>query len=99
MTFIKSSSLSFEQLEDRITPATQAFFLAGILSVSGDDTVNNIVVSARDDGTLQVTDNGTAVAIEVLSGNPTRANLHLAIVSGHGGNDVLTLDSSLNTPT
>ena len=59
----RRAPLALESLEGRLTPATLAFFSAGVLSVYGDSANNNILVSADTVGRLQVTSNGAAVAI------------------------------------
>src|SRR5262245_8589374 len=89
------SSLSFEQLEHRLTPATQAFFAAGVLTVVGDGANNDIGVSAVN-GNLQVTDQGQLVPIR-SSGTPTLARTVAVVVAGRDGNDTVTLDASLGT--
>jgi len=93
------SSLSLEPLECRLTPATTANFLGGLLVVSGDPMDNNIVVAANNDGTISVTDNGQAVAIRSLRGAATLDGLRLIVVNGRAGNDIITVDQSIgNVP-
>src|SRR5262245_53945664 len=92
---LRHSPLSFDQLEDRLTPATTAFFAFGVLAVTGDGAANNITVSANADGTLKVTDNGENVAIRSFGGTPTLARTALVTIAGQGGNDTLTADASL----
>jgi Ca2+-binding RTX toxin-like protein len=88
--------LSFEQLEDRLTPAATATFAFGVLTVVGDDTANEIVVSANGGGALKVTDGGVDVPIRSLfRSNPLLANTRLVYILGQGGNDSLTVDASL----
>ena len=60
----------FEQLDARITPAVNAFFSAGVLTVTGDAANNNIEVSRDAAGKLLV--NGGAVAVK--GGTATVAN-------------------------
>ncbi len=91
------SSLSFERFEDRMVPAAQALFSAGILSVVGDAAANNLVVSADANGNVQVTNNGQNVQIQSIFGTPNKASLQLISVDGQAGNDLITLDKSLNT--
>jgi Ca2+-binding RTX toxin-like protein len=93
--FLRYAPLSFEQLEDRLTPATTATFFFGVLAVTGDAAANNIVVSANSDGTLRVTDNGAAVAIRSFGGTPTLARTAAVSIAGLGGDDTLTADASL----
>src|SRR5262245_28961647 len=88
--------LSFERLEYRMTPATQAIFAGGVLAVVGDANPNNIVVSSVG-GNLQVTDNSAPVTIKALSGTPTLAQTRLVVVFGRDGNDQITIDASLGT--
>src|SRR5262245_11697654 len=87
--------LAFEQLEGRLTPATQAYFAGGVLAVVGDANANAITVSAAADGTLQVTDNGAPVPIESQTPSPTVDQTFLVIVYGLGGDDTITIDASL----
>ena len=57
---LKPANLSrisaFERLDDRITPAVNAFFIAGQLTIVGDATDNEIVVSRDARGALRVND-------------------------------------------
>jgi Ca2+-binding RTX toxin-like protein len=80
--------MSVESLSPRITPAVNAFFSSGILSVTGDNLGNTIEVSRNAAGGLLV--NGGAVAIK--GGSATVANTRLIQVFGLGGNDTLTLN-------
>jgi Ca2+-binding RTX toxin-like protein len=93
----RKSTLAVEQLEDRATPAVTALFNTGILTVTGDANANNIVVSADANANLQVTQNGQNVPIQSIFGTPNRASLQLVNVNAKGGNDMITLDRSLNT--
>lgn len=45
---LRHSPVSFEQLEDRLTPATTAVFAFGVLSVYGDAGNNDIVVQSTN---------------------------------------------------
>lgn len=77
----------------RVRPtAVTAFFAssAGILSVTGNNLDNQIVVSRNAAGILLV--NGGAVAIR--GGTPTVANTTAIQVFGLAGNDTLTLDET-----
>src|SRR5262245_26419458 len=74
-------SLAFEQLGERVTPAVNAFFAAGQLTVIGDAADNAIVVSRDAAGNIKV--NGGAVRI--LGGTPTTANTARMQVFGLGG--------------
>jgi len=94
---VLKSSLVLEQLEDRATPAVMALFSTGILTVTGDAAANNIVVSADVNGNLQVTNNAQNVQIQSIFGTPNKASLQLINVDAKGGNDMITLDTSLNT--
>jgi Ca2+-binding RTX toxin-like protein len=91
------AQLALEALEYRVTPAVTALFSTGLLSVVGDAAANTIVVSADANGNLQVTNNGQAVQIRSVFGTPNRASLQTINVDARGGNDMITLDRSLNT--
>ncbi len=93
----RRAELSMEQLETRMVPAVQALFSTGILSVVGDAAANNIVVSSDANGNIQVTNNGQNVQIQSVFGTPNKASLQLISVDGKAGNDMITLDKSLNT--
>src|SRR5215212_9878185 len=83
-------SSTFEQLGERITPAVNAFFFGGQLTVVG-DAANNIIAIGRDTaGNIQV--NGGAV--RVLGGSPTTANTKHIKVFGLNGDDTLSLDET-----
>ena len=73
----------FESLENRQLLAVTAVFIpgAGILSVFGDNTANNIVVSRNAAGALLV-NNG---AVAVKGGTATVANTSLIQIFGLGG--------------
>lgn len=86
---LKKKCLSFEQLETRETPAVTASFSAGVLTVVGDNLSNNIAVSADVSGNVLV--NGSPVS------GATRASVSQITVDAGRGNDVITLDKSLNT--
>jgi len=85
-----------ESLEDRAVPAVTASFNFNFLSVVGDDTANNIVVSADAAGNLTVTNNGVAVGIVTSIGTPNTASTAFIVVDGRGGNDNLSTTSALN---
>jgi Ca2+-binding RTX toxin-like protein len=91
---LRSSPILCEPLEDRLTPATTAYFAFGVLTVVGDAADNDIVVESVA-GDIQVTDGGQAVAIRSLRGAPTLANTRAVAVFGLGGHDALTIDASL----
>jgi len=78
----------------RLTPApviTASFNpLTGILTITGDDLDNSLVVSRNAAGALLV--NGGAVVIS--GGTPTVANTTLIRMFGRGGNDQLTLNEA-----
>jgi Ca2+-binding RTX toxin-like protein len=80
----------FEQLGQRITPAVNAFFSAGVLTVTGDGADNTIEVSRDASGKLLV--NGGAVAIK--RGTATVANTKSIQINGQGGNDTLSLNEA-----
>src|SRR5262245_26369528 len=83
-------ALAFETLSQRITPAVNAFFHAGVLTVTGDSQDNAITLSRDAGGTLFV--NGGAVSIK--GGSPTAASTKLVQVFGLAGNDTITLDEA-----
>ncbi|HKB08326.1 MAG TPA: calcium-binding protein [Candidatus Polarisedimenticolia bacterium] len=94
---VQRPALSLEWLEDRLTPATQAFFDTGVLTVLGDAANNNILVAADTSGNLVVTDNGTPVAIQVTGNvSPVLAQTSQIVIDGKEGDDVITTDRSLN---
>lgn len=90
---LRLSRPAVERLEDRLTPATTAYFAFGVLTVVGDGAANDIVVAAVD-GNLRVTDGGAAVAIRSF-GSPTLARTAAVVVLGQGGDDALTIDASM----
>ena len=81
-------TLAFETLSQRITPAVNAFFHAGVLTIHGDGQDNTITVSRDIAGKLLV--NGGAVSIK--GGSPTVAATKLVNVFGAAGNDTIALD-------
>src|SRR5215510_6454003 len=82
----KNQSLGLEQLENRLTPTTQASFSGGVLTVLGDTADNNISVAADAAGNLTVTDNGQSIAIQSQDGSaPTKFNLNSLYVDGGNG--------------
>jgi Ca2+-binding RTX toxin-like protein len=87
---------SLEALEDRVTPAVQAYFAGGVLAVVGDANANTITVAADANGQLQVTADGAAVSIQSAV-TPTLAQTLAVAVFSQGGNDNITIDASLGT--
>jgi Ca2+-binding RTX toxin-like protein len=83
-------------LEAREVPAVLAAFNTDTLTVTGDGTDTDIVVSAAADGTLQVTSNGAAVTITTIAGTPNKANTNNINVDAGGGNDSILIDRSVN---
>jgi Ca2+-binding RTX toxin-like protein len=67
-----------------------AVLAGGVLTVTGDNVGNTIIVGRDIAGTILV--NGGAVA--VLGGIPTVMNTSLVRILGLGGDDVLTIDDS-----
>jgi Ca2+-binding RTX toxin-like protein len=65
-----------------------ATFAGGILTVTGDDQDNTIIVSRDTAGTILV----NSGLVPVTGGIPTVANTSLIRALGLGGNDVLTID-------
>jgi len=82
--------LAFETLDQRITPAVNAFFGGGVLTIIGDNLNNNIDVSRDAAGNLLV--NGGAVSIRGAASNV--ANTKLIQVFGLGGNDSISLNEA-----
>jgi Ca2+-binding RTX toxin-like protein len=82
--------LQHETLAARITPAVNAFFSAGILTVLGDNQGNTMEVSRNAAGALLV--NGGAV--NIIGGASTVANTRLIQVFGNGGADSITLNET-----
>jgi Ca2+-binding RTX toxin-like protein len=75
---------------DIVAPSVSAVFVGGILTVTGDNQDNTLVVSRDPAGTLIV--NGGTIPI---SGGPaTVANTSLVRIFGFGGNDTLTMDEA-----
>lgn len=87
---VKSRVLRHEQLGERITPAVNAFFLGGILTVIGDGQDNTIEFSRDAAGTLRINDGALAIKM----GTPTVANTRLIQVFGLGGDDAITLNET-----
>lgn len=71
-------------------PTISAVFADGVLTVTGDDKDNTLIVSRTPAGTIVV--NGGAVPI--TGGVPTVTNTSLIQMFGFAGNDVLTVDDS-----
>jgi Ca2+-binding RTX toxin-like protein len=86
----KHRVMAVETLGARITPAVNAFFSHGVLTITGDNQDNTITVSRDAAGALLV--NGGAVSIK--RGAPTAANTKLIQVFGAAGNDMLALDET-----
>lgn len=82
--------LAFETLDQRITPAVNAFFGHGVLTIVGDNLNNTIDVSRDATGKLLV--NGGAVSIR--GAGSTVANTRLIHVMGLGGNDSISLNEA-----
>src|SRR5262245_44541157 len=83
---------AFEQLEDRLSPAVTASFLAQaqIFTVFGDAQANTITISRDAAGRILV-NNG---AVAVSGGTPTVANTALIQVFGQDGNDTITMNEA-----
>lgn len=84
--------MSFERLDERITPTVNAMFAptTGTLTVFGDTHDNRLVVGRDTEGRLMI--NGGAVP--VTGGVPTAANTTRIQIFGDAGNDYLWLDES-----
>jgi Ca2+-binding RTX toxin-like protein len=87
-----NSLFMVESLEDRLLMSVTAVFApgAGILTVTGDNQNNNVVVSRDAAGSLLV--NGGAVKIN--GGTSTVANTSLIQIFGQGGDDAITLNEA-----
>src|SRR6185369_7010536 len=83
-------AMTFEPLGERLTPAVNAFFSGGVLSISGDNANNTIDISRNVAGQIFV--NGGAVSIK--GGTPTVANTKLIQAFGNAGNDVVSLNEA-----
>ena len=85
--------LAFEPLSQRLTPAVNAFFAGGALTVIGDNQANTIDVSRDAAGRLLV--NGGAVSIRGAHGAAaTVANTRVIQVFGLNGNDSISLNEA-----
>jgi Ca2+-binding RTX toxin-like protein len=87
---IKTRLLRLESLGERITPAVNAIFSFGSLSVFGDFHDNTIDISRDAAGKLLV--NGGAVT--VLGGTATVVNTSQILVFGSDGNDTISLNEA-----
>lgn len=81
---------TFERLGDRITPAVNAFFTAGQLTILG-DAADNVIVVSRDAASVIKVNGG---AVQVVGGTPTVASTARVQIFGLGGNDALSLDEA-----
>jgi hypothetical protein len=79
----KCRPLGLETLEDRALPAASLFFSAGGLTVRGDNTPNNLVMTQTGAGDLQVSVNGANLGTFAVTGN-------LTVLMGNG-NDTVAL--------
>src|SRR5262249_2561913 len=86
------SPLSLEALEDRTLLSITTTFSAatGVLTVTGDDLDNTIVVSRDAAGAILV-NNG---AVTIQGGPATIFNTGVIQISGLGGNDTLSLNEA-----
>src|SRR5262245_3455694 len=82
--------MAFETLDQRLTPAVNAFFGGGVLTVFGDHLNNTIDVSRDAAGRLLV--NGGAISIHGAAS--TVANTRLIQVFGLSGNDTISLNEA-----
>jgi Ca2+-binding RTX toxin-like protein len=83
-------ALDFEPLGQRITPAINAFFGGGVLTVLGDNQSNTIEISRDAEGKLLV--NGGAVSIHGAAAAVARTRV--IFVHGLGGNDSISLNEA-----
>src|SRR5262245_48360135 len=82
--------MAFETLDQRLTPAVNAFFGGGVLTIRGDHLNNTIDVSRDAAGHLLV--NGGAVSIKGATSTVT--NTKLITVFGLSGNDTISLNET-----
>jgi Ca2+-binding RTX toxin-like protein len=75
---------------DVIVPTVTAVFAGGILTVTGDDNDNTLIVSRDPAGTLLV----NSGVIPITGGLATATNTSLIRVLGLGGNDILSIDDT-----
>src|SRR5436190_7903892 len=83
-------SSTFEHLGERITPAVNALFFGGQLTILG-DAANNIVAVSRDAAGNVLVNGG---AVRVQGGAATVANTKRIQIFGLGGDDTLSLDET-----
>src|SRR4029450_7405172 len=83
-------SMAFETLDRRITPAVNAFFGGGVLTVFGDNLNNTIDVSRDAAGKLVVNGGGGSIH----GAASTVANTKLIQVFGLSGNDSISLNEA-----
>ena len=81
---------ALESLGDRIVPAVNAFFNAGVLTVVGDAQANTIAISRDNAGRILI--NGGAIAIN--GGTPNVTNTTIIKAAGGAGNDTIVLNEA-----
>ena len=81
---------ALESLGDRIVPAVNAFFNAGVLTVVGDAQANTIAISRDNAGRILI--NGGAIAIN--GGTPNVSNTTIIKAAGGAGNDTIVLNEA-----
>jgi Ca2+-binding RTX toxin-like protein len=82
--------MSLEPLGARITPAVNAFFSDGVLTVRGDNLANTIDISRNAAGKLLV----NRGAISIAGGDASVTNTTSIQVFGKGGDDAISLNES-----
>jgi Ca2+-binding RTX toxin-like protein len=75
---------------DIVVPTVMAVFANGVLTVSGDDNDNRLIVSGDALGTIVV----KGGAISIIGGPATTNNTSLIQAFGFGGNDTITIDDA-----
>lgn len=88
---ITAPTCEFFRVRRMLNPAAAGFYpQTGVLTITGDDLPNIIVVSRDVAGNLRVNDGTVAIA----GGTPTVANTTLIQIFGGAGNDQLSLDET-----
>jgi Ca2+-binding RTX toxin-like protein len=92
----RHSALSLEHLESRLTPAVSVSFNAGLLSVIGDSTANDLSVTYTSVSSVNYVI-VKELGVEVFDGRPFAQNLPVGsvtaiVVDGAGGDDLLRLE-------
>jgi molybdopterin-binding protein len=89
MSVSRPPCLSVERLEDRSLPSVSLAFSGGNLTLTGDNTGNNLAVT-QSGSAYKVTNNGTSLGSYALTGN-------LSVTMGNG-NDTVALNLTTGLP-